>query len=697
LPGAAKAGPLALLGLLACSHWAQAQGQSAPALAAAEQSPLEEVVVTASRRESRLQDVAAAITRVDQQALLQRAPDVLAAALRGQPGAFFQQTTPGQGIPIIRGLKGSQVLHLVDGMRVNNAFFRDAPNQYLALVDPFVAERIELVRGAAGSLFGADAMGGVVNILGRETRFSGRQFSHQGRFYGAYDSVNEGLTLRADAASGRDGLSLAGGVSWQDIGDRTIGGGETLRPSGYRSEAADLKVLADIGARGELMLSAQVLEQPSTPRIDELLPGFGQAEPPSRQFFFQPNRRSFLHARYRLQGMVRWYEQLELNLARQTITDDRLTQDRDSSVVNREQNQSELDGFTLQLNQAAGDAWLLTWGAELYRDSVDSARQLTNPAGEDSTATRPRFPDSSSMDSNAVYLAGNWLGPSALGVDLGLRYSWFDIHLPGSGDEPTVDLDPADLTGDLRLTLALSDTIKLVSNIGRGFRPPNVFDLGTLGPRPGNRFNEANPNLGPETVWSYDLGLKGGGHDWQFELFAFYLDYRDKITSVVTGEVTPDGRIVVRSENRNSVELVGLEAAASWQWRPRLRAFASLNYTYGEEMDGDTGVVPADRIPPVNGRAGLDWAPGSGLEISPYLLFAGAQSRLSPRDEADPRINPDGTAGWATVNLAITWQAREAMQLGLRLENLADRQYREHGSGIDAAGRNIGLWANIGF
>ena len=44
--------------------------------------------------------------------------------------------------------------------------------------------------------------------------------------------------------------------------------------------------------------------------------------------------------------------------------------------------------------------------------------------------------------------------------------------------------------------------LKLLSNIGRGFRPPNIFDLGTLGSRPGNRFNVPNPNLEPESVWS---------------------------------------------------------------------------------------------------------------------------------------------------------------------------------------------------
>ena len=66
----------------------------------------EHVQVTATRTNRRDIDIAAAVTAIDEEEVLKQAPDVIAEMLRGQPGAFFQQTTPGQGIPIIRGLKG---------------------------------------------------------------------------------------------------------------------------------------------------------------------------------------------------------------------------------------------------------------------------------------------------------------------------------------------------------------------------------------------------------------------------------------------------------------------------------------------------------------------------------------------------------------------------------------------------------------
>jgi outer membrane receptor protein involved in Fe transport len=70
---------------------------------------------------------------------------------------------------------------------------------------------------------------------------------------------------------------------------------------------------------------------------------------------------------------------------------------------------------------------------------------------------------------------------------------------------------------------------------------------------------------------------------------------------------------------------------------------------------------------------------------------------LSPRDERDPRINPEGTAGFGTLNVLLSWQATETLSTGLRLQNLGDKNYREHGSGIDAPGRNLGAWVEYLF
>jgi outer membrane receptor protein involved in Fe transport len=570
-----------------------------------------------------------------------------------------------------------------------------------------MTENMEVVRGSAPSLYGADAMGGVVQVLSAEPEFSGSEWRGEGRIYGTFNSVDSSFVARAQAAAGRDGSALSGGLTYQNHSDRKVGGGGKVKPSAYTVKAADVKWRQALGASSEIMLSAQYLEQPSTPRVDELVPGFGQDHPSSQQYEFKPNRRGFLHARYRLESDSAWFSRFEAHLARQVITDDRLTQEYDNPEIVQEFNESKLDGLTLQFNSPwsnASTAHELVWGFEYYKDKVSSSRIRTdsgsgssnsmgNNAGEPS---RGRFPDQSTMDSGALYAANEWHWDTVT-VSAGLRYSWFDIFLPATADVAAVRLKPDDLTGDIHFNYEIKPGLHLLSNIGRGFRPPNIFDLGTLGNRPGNRFNIPNADLKPESVMSYDLGIKSGGSRWEAELFLFYSDYKDKISSRFTGDLTPDGRFIVRSDNLNKVQLWGIESGFRYLFNDDVELYAVLNYTRGEENDPDGGTVPADRIPPLNGRVGFVLNPGHDLRLEPYVDFAGEQDRLSPRDANDPRINPAGTPGWATFNLLFSWQASQALELGLRLENLADKNYREHGSGIDAPGRNLGVWFNFQF
>jgi outer membrane receptor protein involved in Fe transport len=665
-----------------------------------ERRTMESIVVTATRIEESLLDVTEAVSVIDADEIRRWAPDVVAEMLRGVPGTFFQQTTPGQGIPIIRGLKGSQVLHLVDGMRLNNAFFRDAPNQYLGLVDSYAIRATEVIRGSAPSLYGADAMGGVLQILTREPVFEDTQWQADGRLYGSFNSADSSLVGRAEGAAGTATTVISGGITYRDHGDRRTGGGETVRPSGYRADAADIKFQHDLGERSEIMLSAQYLEQPSTPRVDELVPGFGQDEPSSERYEFRPNRREFLHARYRLESESSWFQRFEAHLARQVMTDDRLTQDFGDPEFTEEFNESVLDGLTLQFNSPWGGGvdmeHELVWGAEYYTDEISSSRWRFAGEGAPATPRRGRFPDGSTMDSAAVYAYNHWR-LDRLTVDAGLRYSAFRIFLPASGEIGDVRLTPSDLTGDIHLKYEVRPGVHLLSNIGRGFRPPNIFDLGTLGSRPGNRFNVPNPSLQPESVWSYDVGIKLAQSKWEAEVYLWYADYRDKISSRFTGDVTPEGRQVVRSDNLNEAQLYGVESGVRYLSESGLDMYAVVNYTRGEESEPGGATAPADRIPPLNGRIGLVWIPNDRLRIEPFLDFAGRQDRLSPRDVDDPRINPFGTAGWVTMNLLASWQVNEGLELGLKLRNLGDKNYREHGSGIDAPGRSLGVWFDARF
>jgi hemoglobin/transferrin/lactoferrin receptor protein len=87
--------------------------------------------------------------------------------LHDVPGVSVQMTNRGAGAPILRGLVGPQNLILIDGIRLNNSTWRTGPLQYLALIDPWSIERMEVQLGPGSVLYGSDAMGGIVQAIPR--------------------------------------------------------------------------------------------------------------------------------------------------------------------------------------------------------------------------------------------------------------------------------------------------------------------------------------------------------------------------------------------------------------------------------------------------------------------------------------------------------------------------------------------------
>ena len=664
---------------------------------------LSPVVVTATRGERPSFDVPNAVTIVDREDVERRAPTVLPDLLRGEEGVFVQQTTPGQAAPIVRGLIGSGILMLVDGMRLNNAIFRSAPNQYFALVDPYNVERIEVVREASSTLYGSDAMGGVINVITPVPRFATERWQLHGQALGQFSSADTGWVNRVSLQGGKTGVGLSGGFTYQDHNDLR-GGGDTgvQRPSGYTVYAGDGTVFLERG-RHDLLLSFQYLQQPKTPRFDELVPGFGQTQPSSAVFFFEPNDRLFLHARYRLRNPVPLVDRLEFNIAFQEINDDRRTRGFTSMREDRERNGDSLIGLTLQLTSQWRDWMTFTYGGEIYLDEVRSSRTGRDINTGATSILQGRFADGSSVNSFGLYVQDEIRLHPRLTAILGLRFSYFDVDIPQAdrGEGAEAHLSPSDLTGSVGLVYHLTPAVNLVTNFGRGFRVPNVFDLSTLGPRAGNRFSIPNPNLTPEEVFTVDAGVKVKLARFAGEIFGFYSDYRNKIEDNLTGECFRDGvgivspaqcqptdRLVVQSQNLNTVTLYGVEVGGRLQMLDNLDAYGTLTYTWAEEEFRDNTIVPADRIPPLNGQLGLFYRPIPRLWVEPFVRFAGRQDRLSDRDRVDPRINPDGTAGWMTANIRLGWDISENFRGRLAVENIFDQPYREHGSGINAPGIN---------
>jgi vitamin B12 transporter len=175
--------------------------------AAAGSEPLEPVVVTATRTEIPLRDTLASVELIAGDDLIMRPAADLGDALRFVPGVEVTRLGgPGQQTSVfVRGTESNHVLVLMDGLRINPGTIGTAATQNIA---PEFVERVEVVKGPRSTLYGSDAIGGVINIITRDAEDG----SSVQAGYGSYDTAS--ASFRAGYAGDNAGLSIGG--AWQD-------------------------------------------------------------------------------------------------------------------------------------------------------------------------------------------------------------------------------------------------------------------------------------------------------------------------------------------------------------------------------------------------------------------------------------------------------------------------------------------------
>jgi len=664
---------------------------AAPVVANTDGVDLDEVIVTASRRPVDSDNLSSSLSLIDRQDIVVQ--KLTTDALASSVGVYLQQTTPGQGAAIIRGLKGSAILHLVDGMPLSNAMFRSAPTPYLALVPTTAIERIEIIRGTPASLYGNQAVGGVIQVVSRVPNFDSDKLQFRRDVMVAFDTAEQQRSVKGILDFGDRKLAATLSGEYLTTGDRQIGGGQRVSPSGYSAKAGRFAVSGTPSDERSWLLDFHYVEQPNTPRIDELVPGFGQTEPSSSEFFFSPSRRLFAHAQH-INNDAFLELDWRIDVAWQRVEDDRTTRGFEAPTRRREMNQSDLYSMSVS---AAGESstasWIASWiaGVDIQTDEISSARIAQDIDTMLSATVPSRFPNASRIDQAALFWNLDWLVSEQHRFNGGLRYTDVGIDVPETLANDAAAITVQRFSGDLGWTYSFSESWQIVANAGFGFRAPNISDLGTLGDRPGNRFNIPNTNLREERVQQFDIGVRNHTENVRFELMIYTLRFDDRITSVFTGDITPDGRDIVQSVNATDTSVRGAEAGLDIDIADNITAHAVLNYTWGRETIGNEPSQPADRIPPLSGKFVLQIDLNAEWSAESWLKFSADQDRLSDRDIRDVRINPEGTPGWAILGARATWTPNDVWAVDLVADNLLDNQYRVHGSGIDATGRNFAI------
>jgi len=168
---------------------------------------LDPIVVTASRSPQRLLDLVADVTVIDADEIARSGGQGLVALLSRQPGVeIIQNGGPGATSGVfLRGANAAQTLVLIDGMRVASA---SSGATALEAIPIEQIERIEILRGPASSLYGADAIGGVIQVFTR--RAAGRMAANASLGYGTFDSWSGAAGVSGGRGPLHGSLELAG-------------------------------------------------------------------------------------------------------------------------------------------------------------------------------------------------------------------------------------------------------------------------------------------------------------------------------------------------------------------------------------------------------------------------------------------------------------------------------------------------------
>jgi outer membrane receptor protein involved in Fe transport len=333
------------------------------------------------------------------------------------------------------------------------------------------------------------------------------------------------------------------------------------------------------------------------------------------------------------------------------------------------------------------DLLTLNSGVELYRDQVNSERYDENNTTLQRTYIRGLYPDNSTFLNYAAYSILSINTPRA-NSSFGLRYNGFVIDIPDATIGKS-QLTPAALVYNYNLSYNLGKSIAPYLNISTGFRAPNIDDLGTLG-IVDFRYEVPTSDLKPEKSTTYEVGLKVGSKTIGLQMGYYSTRLRNLITRIRVPNEQVNGINVYRKENVEKAYINGFDAKIQVNLLSSLQLYGNISYSIGQN---ETKEEPMRRIPPVNGRFGLNFTKNKGW-IRPEFWFAAAQERLAQGDKDDNRMAKGGTPSWKVLNLNAGYNLKQ-ISLTAAVQNLFDEDYRTHGSGINGYGRSLWLTAEF--
>lgn len=736
---------------------------------------MQEITVTATRAEKEPFKTPNAITVLNLKQLERTNADIASNLLRDSVGVIAQQTTVGQGSPMLRSLTGYQTLIQVDWVRLNNSTFRSGPNQYTATITPENLDRAEVLLGSSSVLYGSGAMGGVVSFFSKAIPLNPAQENWEihPRLLARYTTATQERLgrLEVTGSQGRFGFSVGGGVRF--YGDLNPGGGYDLHyknrkfeivdempsgvqlydydevgalskdnipdrwlvdnegPLGWNAFDVDAKIAYQIDEKRTINVAYQMWRQPQTPRYDKIAPQEFD------EFFFEPQNRDLVYVNY-----VANPEISTIDLYRFTGSFHRQKEGRNEVKLDDTSRRQRHDtvntiGLSAQVVSSVLPKQRLVGGAEFYLDMLQSQTVKTDLGTDKETVDENlgRFINGSQFWDASLFLQDEITIHERIELILGGRATLYqtnaDLSLRSEAFDEFNESDSS-LTGSAGVVVGLTDYLNFVSSFATAFRAPSLNDT-TAVEVTNEGVTAPSPDLEAETSWTVEGGLKAKHSYFRGALTLFYSRVNGLVARKPVQEAYEDGEIpqlhqdlineyegidVLVFDNVDEAQFQGIELATVVPINSGLSVYGNAALLRGEVLliNGEAPdpekpwEARTRREPPLNGVIGIQWEPvNTQYWATLFVRGAAEQRHLNRSDIRDPRIqgktrNPEevefddngnavdaGTPGWWTLNVRGGVKLFDSTRLTLSLENLLDRRYRPHGSGVNAPGFNVSV------
>lgn len=680
----------------------------------AESEPLDTITVIATRSERSLEELASTVTVRTADDLERELTQDIADLVRFEPGVTVAGTGSRFGLTgfNIRGIGGNRVLTMIDGVRVPDEFsfgpFLSARRDY---VDIDSLSRAEIARGPISSLYGSDALGGVVALTTRHPRdYLDMDRTFSGAFKGGYsgvDSSSTGTLSLAGRAGRSSGMILYTGRTGRETSNAGTEGGhgsgrELPDPQDIDVGNLTAKIAFSPSEAHEFTLGVDAYENETDTQI---LSDYGIAVFGTRvnsRDARDTRRRNRWTLAYRHTGILPVADSIQVTAYRQDSRSEQLTLEDRTTRTRASQSrrrsslyEQEIRGAWIQLDKSFDVGAvnnLVTWGADYYVTDNASVRDggtfdaSGSPVREFSPLPTRDFP-LTEVTQLAVFLQDEI---TLLGGDLllspSVRFDRFEaateadgIYLNGNPGTPLPeDYDDSQVTAKLGAVYSFTDAVSAFGRYSEGFRAPPYDDVNVgFTNFLGGYKTIANPALESERSQGIELGLRLRGERGHAQVAVFRNDYEHFIESFAiaphflrSGGIDPADRLrTFQSVNRDRVQINGWEFGGAYELGFGLTLRASAAYASGE--DRSTG-VPLNSIEPLNGVVGLDYdAPGDRWGGN-LIVSAASGKDETDIDPADPRHAP---SGYGVVDLMgyVNFGARVRLNAGIF--NLTDRTY----------------------